>query len=164
MFLDRIRAALSGDVPPADQDPQTETGDPVEVACAALLAEAAGMDETFDPAERTTILSLLRRRFDISEAEAERLLDQGRAATESASSYYRFTRAINDSWDENARTELIFLLWSVACADGRIDPYEDMLIRRIAGLLHVSDRARGDARKQAIASQPDLSKPTEDRR
>ena len=162
MLFDRIRAALAGSVPAADSPAEPAAASPVEVACAALLAEAAGMDERFDPVERRTILTLLERRFRIDAPAAERLLEQGQAASEEASSYYRFTRAINDSWDDEARTELIYLLWSVVCADGRIDPYEDMLVRRVAGLLHVSDRARGEARRRAVASLAEPSQPTED--
>jgi uncharacterized tellurite resistance protein B-like protein len=162
MLFDRIRAALAGSVPEADAGAEPDEGSPVEIACAALLAEAAGMDEKFDPVERRTILTLLERRFQIDGPAAERLLEQGKVASAEASSYYRFTRAINDSWGDEARTELIYLLWSVACADGRIDPYEDMLVRRVAGLLHVSDRARGEARRRAVASLPEHSQPTED--
>ncbi len=162
MLFDRIRAALAGSVPNSDASPEPDEGSPVEIACAALLAEAAGMDEKFDPVERRTILTLLERRFQIDGPAAERLLEQGKAASAEASSYYRFTRAINDSWGDEARTELIYRLWSVACADGRIDPYEDMLVRRVAGLLHVSDRARGEARRRAVASLPEHSQPTED--
>ena len=32
------------------------------------------------------------------------------------------------------------MLWKVAYADGVLDAYEDMLLRRIAGLIHVSDQ------------------------
>ncbi len=157
MLIDRIRTALAGTAPETGTDGEIGKHSPVEIACAALLVEAAGMDERFDAAERTTILTLLRHRFALDARTAEQLLEEGRKVGSEASSYYRFTRAINDSWNEEARTELIFLLWSVACADGRIDPYEDMLVRRIAGLLHVPDRARGDTRKRAIASAPNPS-------
>lgn len=162
MLFARIKAALAGDTAPANPEPERPADDDAQVACAALLVEAAVMDQQFDLEERSTILALLQRRFEIAAAEAEELLKRGRTASEDASSHYRFTRTINDSWDEEARTELIYLLWSVAYADGRIHPYEDMLIRRIAGLLHVSDRARGDARKRAVASLQSHSAPSED--
>ncbi len=162
MLINRLREIFTGSVPELDPEIETGANSPVEIACAALLAEAAGMDEQFDQVERTAILTLLQRRFDLDAHASEQLLERGRAASREASSYYRFTRAINDSWDEEARTELIFLLWSVACADGQIDPYEDMLVRRVAGLLHVPDRARGEARKCALASISSPSKPIED--
>lgn len=45
------------------------------------------------------------------------------------------------------------MLWEVAYADGVLDLQEDMLVRRIAGLIHVPDRARGEARLRAMARQ-----------
>jgi len=42
------------------------------------------------------------------------------------------------------------MLWEVAYADGVLDPHEDMLLRQIAGLIHVPDRERGLARKRAV--------------
>ena len=43
------------------------------------------------------------------------------------------------------------MLWDVAYADGVLDPEEDLLIRRIAGLIYVSDRDRVLARQRVLA-------------
>ena len=48
-------------------------------------------------------------------------------------------------------TQIIEMLWKVVYADGVLDPYEDMLLRRIAGLIYVPDRERGMARQRALA-------------
>jgi len=45
------------------------------------------------------------------------------------------------------------MLWDVACADGEIHDYEANLVRRVAGLIHVSDRDSGQARKRAMIRQ-----------
>ncbi len=148
-MLARLKAALASDNLPAPEDGGEEA---VRIACAALLVEAAGMDENFDKAERDTILSLLSKRFDTSKEQAEELLASGEAEAGKATSLYRFTRKLNDFWNVDERAELLHLLWRVAYADGSIDPHEDMLIRRLAGLLHVSDRARAEARKRAANS------------
>jgi uncharacterized tellurite resistance protein B-like protein len=42
------------------------------------------------------------------------------------------------------------MLWKVAYSDGVLDPYEDALLRQIAGLIHVPDRERGLARQRAL--------------
>jgi len=42
-------------------------------------------------------------------------------------------------------------MWEVAYADGVLDPHEDMLLRRVAGLIHVPDRDRAAARRRALA-------------
>jgi uncharacterized tellurite resistance protein B-like protein len=44
------------------------------------------------------------------------------------------------------------MMWEVAYADGVLDPHEDALLRRIAGLIHVSDQERGLARQRALAN------------
>jgi uncharacterized tellurite resistance protein B-like protein len=40
--------------------------------------------------------------------------------------------------------------WKVACADGELHPPEANLLRRIGGLLYVSDVDRGEARRRAL--------------
>ncbi|MBS0281793.1 MAG: TerB family tellurite resistance protein, partial [Proteobacteria bacterium] len=49
------------------------------------------------------------------------------------------------------RIQLIEMLWEVAYADGVLDPEEDLLIRRIAGLIAVEDRERVLARQRVAA-------------
>jgi uncharacterized tellurite resistance protein B-like protein len=49
------------------------------------------------------------------------------------------------------RIDLIEMLWDVAYADGVLDPEEDLMIRRIAGLIYVSDRDRVLARQRVLA-------------
>jgi uncharacterized tellurite resistance protein B-like protein len=44
---------------------------------------------------------------------------------------------------------LMETLWRVVLADGHVDPHEDQLLRRIAGLIYVTDRDRGLARQRA---------------
>ena len=47
------------------------------------------------------------------------------------------------------RVALMETLWEVVYADGHADPFEDQLMRRIGGLIAVTDRDRGHARKRA---------------
>ena len=49
------------------------------------------------------------------------------------------------------RIELIEMIWEVVYADGELHDYEANLLRRLGGLLYVSDRERGDARKRVLA-------------
>ena len=42
------------------------------------------------------------------------------------------------------------MLWKVCLVDGKLEPYEDMLIRRIAGLIYVDDKNRNVAKKKAM--------------
>ena len=63
---------------------------------------------------------------------------------------FPFTQEICKRLEPEARAQIIEMLWQVAYADGRLDPQEDMLLRRIAGLIYVPDGERGAARKRAL--------------
>ncbi len=117
-----------------------------DLAAAALLVEAACMDGTLGKSERETIYKLLTTRFSLSPAEADHLFTEAVTIQGEATHLMRFTRTIKDNYSEDERIELIEMLWEVAFADGVIHDYEDNLIRRIAGLIYVSDRDRGEAK------------------
>jgi len=119
-----------------------------DLAAAALLVEAACMDGTLGNRERQTIDWLLIEHFGLEREEAEMLFNEALTAQEEATHLMRFTRTIKDNYSEEERIELIEMLWEVAFADGVIHDYEDNLIRRIAGLIYVSDRDRGEAKKR----------------
>jgi uncharacterized tellurite resistance protein B-like protein len=42
------------------------------------------------------------------------------------------------------------MLWEVVFSDGEEDNYESNLMRRIAGLLYISDKESGDIRKKVM--------------
>lgn len=146
-MLDRIAAFLSG----RDRDTSDDTSfDEKQVAAAALLVEAAMLDGHFDQAERETIGGLLRRHFGLRDAEIEALLQEAGERTE-RSEVHRFTRAVMDRFSHDERIELIEMLWEVAYADGVLHDYEANLLRRVGGLIYVTERDRGEARKRVMA-------------
>jgi len=124
-----------------------------QLAAAALMVEAARLDDDFDDAERTRIRSLLESHFALSAGEAEDLLAAGEKASDDSVEWQGFTRAIKDGFEPEERIALIEMLWEVAYADGELHDYEASLIRRITGLLYVSDRDSGEARKRVLAGR-----------
>ncbi|MBK8176903.1 MAG: TerB family tellurite resistance protein [Rhodospirillales bacterium] len=134
-----------------DADSRTEApeqADPLQRAAAVLLAIAARLDGTIAPVERDRIRILLRDRLGVSEVEA--LLDTAERDAANSTDFFGVTRVINDRSDAQGRIDVIEMLWDVAYADGVVDDYEANLVRRVAGLLHVSDRDAGEARKRVI--------------
>jgi uncharacterized tellurite resistance protein B-like protein len=71
-------------------------------------------------------------------------------AVRETSQYFPFTHRIVQGMSEDERAHVIEMLWKVSYADGVLDPHEDMLVRRVAGLIHVPDRARSLARRRAL--------------
>lgn len=117
---------------------------------AALLVEAALMHDDFSDAERAAIERLLSERFALDLEETRSLVETARAEAERSAQLFGFTSQVVRAFDEAQRVELVEMLWEVAYADGRLDAHEDSLLRRVAGLLHVPDRARGEARLRVL--------------
>ena len=130
--------------------------DELQVAAAALLVEAAMMDAHFDESEQATIEALLKQRFALDEGAAQTLLQTARDRVAESSQLFAFTRGVNDRFDAEERIELMEMLWQVVYADGQLTDYESNLMRRVAGLIHVSDRDSGAARKRALARGGDV--------
>ena len=82
--------------------------------------------------------------------EAEDLLERAHGRIADSSQLFGFTRVVNRGFSAEERIELMEMLWQVVYADGRLDDYEANLMRRLAGLVHVSDRDSGEARKRAL--------------
>jgi len=121
-----------------------------QLAAAALLIEAASMDDSFDTAERSTILKLLTARFGLSPEEAAEILSAAESEVAESNQLYAFTKTVKDAFDHEQRIEVLEMLWEVAYTDGELHDYEANLIRRVTGLLHLSDRESGAARKRVL--------------
>ena len=124
--------------------------DELHLAAAALMVEAACLDGKFDDRERAKIDTLLRQRFALSDDEARTLLEITAAEQGSRHQLLPYTRVIKERFSEAERIGLVEMLWEVAYADGELHDYEANLLRRIGGLIYVSDRDRGAARRRVL--------------
>lgn len=147
-MINRLKALLAERSVPAGA---THTVDQLHLAAAALLVEAARMDDRVDANELTRIRELVEWRFGLNEEEAAELVAEAEKATADAVELYRFTRVVRDAFAHDERVQLVEMLWDVACADGEVHELEASLLRRICGLLNVSDRESGHARKRAVS-------------
>jgi len=123
----------------------------VRLAAAALLVEAAWLDQDFDDAERRHIVDLVSGRFGLGREEAETLVAAAEGEVHSATQILPFTRVIKDRFSHEERVEMVEMLWQVVYADGVLHDHEAALMRQIGGLVYVSDQERGAARKRALA-------------
>lgn len=147
-MIDRIKNLLNAR---AENDAVKHGPEALRLAAAALLVEAACMDGHFDGDERAAVRAALGARFGLNDEEAETLIGEAEAAHHEATDLHRFTRTVNERYDHADRLAVMEMMWEVVYADGRLHAYEANLIRRVGGLLHISDRERGDARKRVLA-------------
>ena len=124
----------------------------LELATAALMMEVARADFEQSEAERSLMLRKLGSRLKLTDEAVAGLLLLAQDASEEAHDLYSFTSIINERFTYPEKKQLVVNLWEIALADAHLDPQEDHIIRRIAGLLSVdhSDviHARAKARDQ----------------
>jgi uncharacterized tellurite resistance protein B-like protein len=116
----------------------------------AIICEAASMDGVFDKNEESLILSMIQKQFNLDDEQASKILTEGKKLAEEATQLHGFTRVIKESWELEKRIRLLEMLWELAYVDGELNAAEDMLIRRIAGLIHVEDRERMEAKQKIL--------------
>jgi len=112
------------------------------VLIAALLIHAAKIDENYTDVEKNIIKKALINLYNIKTNEAEKLLKDAEAKEQDSNQIVEFTREIKNNSME-FRLKIIEILWKIVYSDGANDNYESNLIRRICGLLYVSDRDSG---------------------
>ncbi len=146
MMIRRIRALLLG----GDETPEANPDDERRAVTATLLVQAALMDGEFDPSERDVIETILTSEFGLEPGDVSVLIADAETAVHQSSQLFGFTRAASGHLGHDERVSLIEMLWRVVYADGVVHDYESNLMRRIAGLLHVTDRESAYARQRAV--------------
>jgi uncharacterized tellurite resistance protein B-like protein len=146
-MLNRLMALLSA---PAPEGRGEDAGANLRRSAAVLLVVAARLDGHFDEEERQTIREALVERFGMVESDAEALIVEATGAAADSTDLFTLTREINSEVRYEERDTIIEMLWAVAYADGTLDDYEANLVRRVSGLLHVSDQESGAARQRVL--------------
>ena len=113
-----------------------------DILVAALLIHAAKIDENYIDKEKKIIKKALIDLNNINPLEAEELLTQAEKKEEESNQIVEFTREIKKHSMES-RLKIIEVIWKIVYSDGINDSYESNLIRRICGLLYVSDKDNG---------------------
>jgi len=149
-LFDNFRQLL-GECPAAPPDGVGAPFERRQLAVVALLIELAQADRHVEPAETETIERIVRERFGLDAAVAERLIAAAHAEFDAALEDWIFAKAVRDGFDLGERVEIVELLWEVVYADGCLVRLEESSMRRLAAQLGIDDAAREAARAQAFA-------------
>ena len=117
---------------------------------AGLMIEAAYTDGQIDKNELNKIKSSLVNVFNEESKEVDLVLEEAVKNKNNSKSLHHYTSYINKSFNNEKKILLIETLWEVVLSDGEIHDFEANLIRRLAGLLYISDVNSGNARKRAL--------------
>ena len=132
-----------------NSDENKEGNKNLELLC-GLMIEAAYTDGHIDKNELNKIKSSLVTIFEEDPNEVDLILENAIENKNNAKSLHHYTSYINKNFEENKKIILIEALWEIVLSDGKIHDFESNLIRRLAGLLYISDVNSGNARKKAL--------------
>ena len=122
-----------------------------ELATAVLLVRVMGVDHVRTETERSTIVEELKTRFGLAPDVAQALLVQAEHVSDSAVAVDQYTRALCEQLPRARRPGVVEMLWRVAYADGVKDEFEEHLVRKLSGLLYVSQEDFVEARRRVEA-------------
>ena len=112
------------------------------VLMTALLIHAAKIDDNYTDIEKKIIKSAIMDLYSLKESEVEKILIKSEEKEQESNQIVEFTREIkNNSF--KFRLNIIEILWKIVYSDGSSDDYESNLIRRVCGLLYISDKDSG---------------------
>ena len=121
----------------------------LELLC-GLMIEAAYTDGKVDEIELNKIKSSLINIFSENPKDVDLVLEKAEENKNNSKSLHHYTSFINKNFDEKKKILLIEALWEIVLSDGQVHDFESNLIRRLAGLLYISDVDSGNAKKRAL--------------
>ena len=101
-----------------------ESSNNKNILVTALLIHAAKIDENYTEIEKKIIKKAIIDLNEISSDEAEKMLELAEKK-------------------EKESNQIIEIIWKIVYSDDTNDSYESNLIRRICGLLYISDKDNG---------------------
>ena len=138
-------------------DKNINSNEKLNLLC-GLMIEAAQTDGNVDKEEIAKISKILNETFEENIDDVKKEIEKCLKEVNEPKSLHFFTSKINKVFSDEKKILLIEVLWEIVLSDGKIHEYESNLIRRLAGLLYVSDVNCGNAKKRALSKLNDTIK------
>lgn len=105
------------------------------VATAGLFLEMVYADFEIHPDEEKQLTDALSNLFDLTQEEINQLLNKAKQNRDQRQDIWQFASLLKDHLERDQRLQILTNLWRIVFADGRVDKYEDALMRKITNLL-----------------------------
>ena len=115
----------------------------------ALMIEAAGADGKIAEEESQLIAEIISAQFELSDDEMTSVLSDAVSDYADRVEIHGLMRRLREKADYEERIGVLELVWMVVLSDNRLDQIEAQLMRRLAGLLYISDVDSGLAAQTA---------------
>ena len=142
-MLDKFKTLLSD-----NKDVKEDEFEASQLAVASLMVTTALHDGEFDEIEKDEILKLLGNFYKLDNDNLNKLFEASFELVDNANDIHQFTSKINSFLTDDEKIMIIEMIWKIVIADGRIDDYENALVRKISGLLYIDDFKVGEIKKK----------------
>ena len=112
------------------------------ILIAALLIHAAKIDENYTEIEKKIITKAIVDLSKLNFDKVKLIMEEAEKKEKESNQIVEFTREIK-KYPIEFRLKIIEIIWKIVYSDGTNDNYESNLIRRICGLLYISDKDNG---------------------
>ena len=119
-----------------------ENLDNKNILIVALLIHAAKIDNNYTENEKTIIKKVIMELDQMNSSQASELLTLAEKKEGESNQIIEFTREIK-KYSLEFKLKIVEIIWKIVYSDGTRDNYESTLIRRICGLLYISDKDNG---------------------
>ena len=133
----------------SDQILNTENKNAEIDILSGLMIEAANTDGEVTQVELNKISHSLINVFKEDAKTVEISLTKAFENKDNSKSLYYYTSKLNKSFSNENKIKLIEVLWEIILSDNELHDFETNLIRRLAGLLYISDVECGNAKIRA---------------
>ena len=133
----------------SDQVLNSETKNTEIEILSGLMIEAANTDGEVTQEELNKISHSLIHVFKEDPIAVEVSLTKAFKNKDNSKSLHYYTSKLNKSYSNENKIKLIEVLWEIILADNELHDFESNLIRRLAGLLYISDVECGNAKIRA---------------
>ena len=131
---------------PAEAQAGGSQTDRIPLAAAVLLLEVAHADGDYHADEEELIGTLLKKHFSVADELLGDLLELAEKTRHNSSDLHQFTRDINKAFTQPEKEQIIEAIWQLVYADGRLDHFEEALMRQLSTLIGLSHRQLIDAK------------------
>jgi len=125
----------------------------VHLATCAIFLEMAHVDGEFKEDEREHIVRMFEDEYKLPREEVLELKKASLAEMRESIDLWKFTNTINQHYNDEEKLRIAELLWRLVYADGKVDEYEDYLIRRLARLLRLTHGQLIEAKLRVTGSK-----------
>lgn len=115
-----------------------------------LLVEAALIDGIIDEKEIEKITKSIAYFFTLKYEAANIIIAGCLKNSNENNSFHYYTSRINKEFEYDKKINLLEMLWEVILIDKKIHDFEASLMRRVSGLLYISDIDSGNAKKRVL--------------